>query len=143
MRALLLDTSVLSEMMRHTPDAGVLAWFEKQVEAVFYISAVTQAEILLGIALLPAGKRRDALALAADQMFQEDFTGRCLPFDEAAAVEYSLLVAVRTSAGRPISTEDAQIAAIAICHQLPLATRNIRDFVQIEKLEVRNPWATS
>jgi predicted nucleic acid-binding protein len=142
-RALLLDTNVLSEMMRHTPDAGVLAWFEKQIGAIFYISAVTQAEILLGIALLPAGKRRDALALAADQMFQEDFTGRCLPFNEAAAVEYSLLVAARIDAGRPISTEDAQIAAIAICHQLPLATRNIRDFVQIEKLEVRNPWATS
>ena len=143
MRALLLDTNVLSEMMRHTPDAGVLAWFEKQVGTIFYISAVTQGEILLGIALLPAGKRRDALALAADQMFQEDFTGRCLPFNEAAAVEYSLLVAARINAGRPISTEDAQIAAIAICHQLPLATRNIRDFVQIEKLEVRNPWATS
>ena len=142
MRALLLDTNVLSEMMRHTPDAGVLAWFEKQVGTIFYISAVTQGEILLGIALLPAGKRRDALALAADQMFQEDFTGRCLPFNEAAAVEYSLLVAARIGAGRPISTEDAQIAAIAICHQLPLATRNIRDFVQIEKLELRNPWAT-
>lgn len=143
MRALLLDTNVLSEMMRHTPDAGVLAWFEKQDGAAFYISAVTQAEILLGIALLPAGKRRDVLALAANRMFQEDFTGRCLPFNEAAAVEYSLLVAARISAGRPISTEDAQIASIAICHQLPLATRNIRDFVQIEKLELRNPWAAS
>jgi predicted nucleic acid-binding protein len=141
--ALLLDTNVLSELMRHTPDAGVLEWFEKQVGAVFYISAVTQAEILLGIALLSTGKRRDALALAADQMFQEDFTGRCLPFDEAAAVEYSLLVAARTGAGCPISTEDAQIASIAICHQLPLATRNIRDFVQIENLELYNPWATS
>lgn len=142
MRALLLDTNVLSEMMRHTPDAGVLAWFEKQTGTVFYISAVTQAEILLGIMLLSAGKRRNALAFAATQMFEKDFMARCLPFDAATAVEYSLLVAARTSAGRPILTEDAQIAATAIGHQLPLATRNSRDFVQIEKLELCNSWAT-
>lgn len=140
MGALLLDTNVLSELMRHAPDVGVLEWFDKQVGAVFYISAVTQAEILLGITLLPVGKRRDALALAADQMFREDFADRCLSFDAAAAIEYSLLVAARSSAGWPISTEDAQIASIAICHQLPLATRNIRDFLHIEKLELRNPW---
>jgi toxin FitB len=128
--------------MRHKPDARVLAWFEKQVGAVFYISAVTQAEILLGVVLLPAGKWRDVLALAVNQMFQENFTGLCLPFDVAATIEYSQLVYVRTRAGGQISTEDAQIASIAICHQLPLAARNIRDFVQIEKLELRNPWVT-
>lgn len=137
---MLLDTNVLSEMMRHSPDIGVLAWFEKQLGTVFYVSAVTQSEILLGIALLPAGKRRDGLASAAEQMFKEDFASRCLPFDAAAAIEYSLLVATRTAAGRPISTEDGQIAAIAICHQLPLATRNTKDFLLIKKLELRNPW---
>lgn len=141
--AMLLDTHVLSELMRHTPDAGVLAWFEKQFDTRFYISAITQSEILLGIALLPAGKRRDSLSSAAERMFKEDFTGRCLPFDAAAAIEYSLLVAARTGAGRPISTEDGQISAIAICHQLPLATRNTKDFVLIEKLELCNPWGES
>lgn len=138
--AMLLDTNVLSELMRHTPDAGVLAWFENQQATLFYISAVTQSEILLGIALLPAGKRRDGLSGAAERMFKDDFAGRCLPFDTLAAIEYSLLVAARAAAGRPISTEDGQIAAIAIRHQLPLATRNTKDFVLIEKLELCNPW---
>jgi hypothetical protein len=140
MGGILLDTNVLSELMRTKPSAEVLGWFGQQQETSFFISAITRAEILLGIALLPAGKRRDGLAASAEQMFAEDFAGRNLPFDEACAAEYALLVAARTRQGRAISTEDAQIAAIALTHRLPLATRNGKDFKDIAGLAVLNPW---
>ena len=139
----LLDTNVLSELMRARPNAAVLAWFEQQSGVRFYTSAITRAEIFLGIALLPAGKRRVALAAAAEQMFEEDFASHCLPFDAAAASEYALLVAARTRIGHAISTEDALIAAIAIQHQMPLVTRNTKDFVHIGQLKLINPWMTN
>lgn len=139
-RRILLDTNVVSELMRGRPDARVLDWFEQQGNAVFIISAITQAEILLGIALLPEGKRRDALSEAAGQMFREEFPERCLAFDDRAAAEYAPVVAHRTRTGQPISTEDAQIAAIALTHGLPLATRNVKDFARIAGLDLLNPW---
>lgn len=135
----LLDTNVLSELMRQKPDKNLLTWFAEP-DAPFYTSAITRAEVLLGIALLPAGKRRTQLSDAAEQMFKEDFANRCLPFDEEAATEYALLVSARHRAGLPISTEDAQIAAIALRHRLVLATRNVRDFARIHGLKVVNPW---
>lgn len=137
---ILLDANVLSELMRAEPDTGVLAWFERQHDAVLYTTAITRAEILLGIALLPAGKRRESLAAAAELMFEKDFAQRCLPFDQAAAAEYALLVAARIRSGRPISTEDGQIAAIALCHDMRLATRNGKDFASIAGLVVLDPW---
>ena len=140
MGGILLDTSVLSELMRTKPAAEVLDWFERQQGASFFVSAITRAEILLGIALLPAGKRRDSLATATEQMFDEDFAGHSLAFDGNCATEYALLVAQRTRCGHSISTEDAQIAAIALSHDLPLATRNGKDFTGIEGLTVLNPW---
>lgn len=139
----LLDTNVLSELMRPRPDSNVLAWFDRQPDAVFAVSVITRAEILLGIALLPAGRRRDDLANEAERMFQEDFGGRCLPFDERAADEYAALVAVRTRSGQPISAEDAQIAAIALTHDMLLVTRNIKDFTCIAGLNLINPWDMS
>lgn len=140
MAGVLLDTNILSELMRPQPDASVLAWFEQHPGTRFYTSAITHAEILLGVALLPAGKRRTELAVAAEEMFKEEFAGCCLPFDTAAAGEYALLVAARSKIGQPICTEDAQIAAIAILHRLPLLTRNTKDFLQIERLDLINPW---
>lgn len=140
MAGILLDTNVLSELMRPKPATEVLAWFSQQQDATFFVSAITRAEILLGIALLPAGKRRDNLALAADQMFDEDFDGKTLPFDGNCAAEYALLVAARTQRGHSISTEDGQIAAIALSHELSLATRNGKDFKGIKGLTVLNPW---
>jgi hypothetical protein len=118
----------------------VLAWFEQQPGTSFFISAITRAEILLGIALLPAGKRRASLAVSAEQMFGEDFAGRSLPFDDACAAEYAVLVASRVRQGLAISTEDGQIAATALTHALPLATRNGKDFTGIDGLVVLNPW---
>lgn len=140
MKRVLLDTNVLSELMRRQPDAKVLAWFKQHPDAVYVISAITRAEILLGVALLPAGKRRDDLANAAERMFQEEFSGRCLPFDERATDEYAALVAARTRSGQPISTEDAQIAAIALTNGLPLVTRNMKDFTHIAGLVLLSPW---
>jgi predicted nucleic acid-binding protein len=135
-----LDTNVLSELMRDKPAVAVLDWFAQNTHEVMHVSAVTQAEILTGIALLPAGKRRNALALAADQMFEQDFAAHCLAFDAAAAKNYALLVAKRTRQGQPISTEDAQIAAIALASGLIVATRNTADFENIDGLTLVNPW---
>ena len=141
MQGVLLDTNVLSELMRPQPSSMVLAWFSQQKDTEFYTSAITEAELLLGVALLPGGKRRDAIAGAVEQMFDQDFVGRCLPFDELAAHEYAALVATRNKAGMPISTEDAQIAAIALRHGLSLATRNTKDFRKISELVLLDPWA--
>ena len=139
----LLDTNVLSELMRPAPSAPVLAWFAQQHTDAMHTSSITQAEVLTGIALLPAGRRRDALAEAAQAMFAEDFAGRILPFDSAAAEHYALLVARRTAQGRPISTEDAQIAAIALASDATLVTRNTRDFSGIDGLVQIDPWQPS
>lgn len=139
----LLDTNVLSELMRERPDAGVLDWFSRNTQAAMHISSVTQAEILMGIALLPAGKRRVALAAAAEQMFEQDFAGQCLVFDTAAAKHYALIVATRVRQGQPISTEDAQIAAIALASGLSVVTRNIKDFENIDRLVLLNPWQSA
>lgn len=140
MQGVLLDTNVLSELMRPQPSSVVLAWFKQQEGAVFYISAITQAELLLGVALLPGGKHRDAISDAVERMFEQDFVERCLPFDELAAHEYAALVAARLKSGLPISTEDAQIAAIALRHDLALATRNTKDFRKISELVLLDPW---
>jgi predicted nucleic acid-binding protein len=139
---MLLDTNVLSELMRPNPAPAVLSWFalQTQAQATHLISAVTQAEILLGIELLPDGQRKAALSQASQAMFDVDFKGHILPFDQDAARNYAQIVARRTAQGRPISTEDAQIAATAVQHQLPLVTRNTRDFELIPELQLVNPW---
>lgn len=140
MQGVLLDTNVLSELMRPQPSSVVLGWFSQQEDAEFYTSSITQAEMLLGVALLPSGKRRNAIADALEQIFDQEFVGRCLPFDELAAHEYAALVATRNKVGMPISTEDAQIAAIALRNDLVLATRNTKDFRNISELVLLDPW---
>jgi predicted nucleic acid-binding protein len=138
---ILLDTNVLSELMRPRPEPLVLAWFSAQnPQTRFVISAITQAEILLGIALLPAGKKRSTLAGTAQSMFEQEFQGLNLAFDEHVAPGYAAIVAQRSRSGQPISVEDAQIAAIAAHHRLPLATRNTKDFAHVPGLTLINPW---
>ena len=138
---MVLDTNVLSELMRPQPDARVVAWFDRNAEAAFFITAITRAEILLGIDLLPSGRRKEALAEASRQMFDQEFAGRSLPFDDQAAEIYARVVADRTRAGLPISTEDAQIAAICLKQGLPLVTRNVKDFYNIAGLRLIDPWS--
>jgi predicted nucleic acid-binding protein len=136
----LLDTNVLSELLRPQPDDAVLEWFARQPANSLFVSAVTQAEMLLGARLLPASKRRAQLELALDAMFSEDFGDRVLPFDTSAAAAYAKVVVTRRSAGRPISQFDAQIAAIALSRRADLATRNVSDFEGCG-LALSNPWS--
>jgi toxin FitB len=136
---ILLDTNIISELMRQAPDSAVVAWVDDQPASHLFVSAVTRAEIELGIALLPDGQRRAGLQAAAVRMLGA-FAGRCLPFDEPAAVRYGQIVAARSASGRPISVEDAQIAATAVSGGLTLATRNGADFAGIEGLAVVDPF---
>jgi predicted nucleic acid-binding protein len=138
---ILLDTNVLSELMRAVPEPRVVRWLDSCADEDVWVSAVTAAEILLGIQLLPKGKRRDGLAGLAGRMFEVDFAGRCLPFDAAAAAAFAKIVAARTRIGTPISVEDAQIAAIARAGGLALATRNTKDFTGIDGLVLIDPWS--
>ena len=124
----LLDTNVVSELLRAAPEPAVLAWFAQQPPETLFVSAVTQAEMMLGARLLPAGKRRTTLEAALRATFDEDFAGRILPFDCAAVPAYVGIVSTRRAAGRPISRFDAQIAAVARQHGAKLATRNVADF---------------
>lgn len=135
----LLDTNVLSELLRGAPETAVLSWVSAQPAESLFVSSVTQAEMLLGARLLPAGKRRKALESALQAMFEEDFAQRILPFDSGAVLPYVGVVTARRSAGRPISQFDAQIAAIALHHGAKLATRNTSDFDGCG-LALVNPW---
>lgn len=137
---ILLDTNVLSELMRPVPEPRVVRWLDGKPEIEIWISAVTVAEIRFGLILLPQGKRKTLLIDLAEKMFKEDFAEQCLPFDCNAARDYAQIVGRRHREGRPISVEDAQIAAIARTAGLILATRNVKDFEGIEELEVVNPW---
>ena len=136
---LLLDTNVLSELLRTSPDAGVVAWFADQHADALFVSAVMQAEMLFGAALLPDGRRRAQLEQQLNAMFDEDFARRVLPFDADAARIYASVVSSRRRAGRPISQFDAQIAAIALAHRASLVTRNVGDFEGCG-LALVNPW---
>ena len=138
MGGIILDTNVLSELMRVQPDPTVVQWFGRQSAVTFYVTAITKSEILLGIAQLPAGKRRDTLANAADKMFQEDFCGNCLSFDESCSGFYASIVANRRRSGFSITTEDAQIAAIALAANMTLLTNNVREFERVKGLKVEN-----
>ena len=137
--SLLLDTDVLSEIMRSAPSPAVLAWLAAQRQDTLLVSAVTQAEMMLGARLLPAGKRRDALQRGLRMLFDEDFAQRILPFDAEAVPHYVDVVARRRAAGRPISQFDAQIAAIALAHGASVVTRSVTDFEGCG-LALIDPW---
>ena len=135
----LLDTNVLSELLRSAPSPAVVAWVTAQAGESLFVTSVTEAEMRLGVRLLPSGKRRRALEVAIAAMFAEDFAQRIRPFDTAAVPGYVDVVSRRRAAGRPISQFDAQIAAIARCHGDQLATRNVGDFEGCG-LSLVDPW---
>jgi len=136
---ILLDTNVLSELMKPAPELAVVQWLDAQLDSQVFLPAITKAEIELGIALLPNGKRKDMFTRLAGALFDE-FRDRILPFDTGAASCYANLVAAARKAGRTISVEDAQIAAITQANHLTLATRNTKDFEFIPDLLLINPW---
>jgi len=136
---ILLDTNVISEWMKVAPDPEVIAWLDHQRPSQLHISAVTKAEIERGVALLPDGRRREALRLAAQVVFSA-LHGRCLAFDCAVAPHYASILARSKRLGRPVSVEDAQIAAIACANNLELATRNRKDFGFLDDLNLVDPW---
>jgi toxin FitB len=139
---IILDTNVISELMKPEPDPAIFHWIAVQPSAQLYTTSVNKAEILYGIAALPQGRRGSALAAAADAMFTEDLADRVLPFDGAAAVHYADLVATRRRAGQPIEGFDAQIAATALVFGANIATRDVSGFAGCG-VTLINPWTVS
>lgn len=136
---IVLDTNVLSEVVRLSPSPKVLRWLAGQAPLGVFTTAITQAEMLYGLESLPAGKRRSMLQIALEKILGE-FSGRILPFDEDAARAFAKIVAKRDSLGRPISQFDGMIAAIARSRRAALATRNETYFRDCD-LRIVNPWA--
>ena len=136
---IILDTNILSELMKAHPEPSVVRWIGKHKSTDLFITTLTQAEILYGLEILPAGKRRTALKTAATSMFEQDFHHRILPFNINAAKLFATIAAKRRTIGLPISQINAQIAAIALSHNATLATRNIKDFKECD-LDLINPW---
>ncbi len=136
---ILLDTNILSELMRPAPEPAVEKWLADQPVASVFVSTITEAELHYGLALMSPSKRRSALTVAIETMLGQDFNGRILPFDSSAAVVFAKIAAERRQAGRPISQADAQIAAIAHSRRAALATRNVTDFEGCG-VEIINPW---
>ena len=135
-----LDTNVVSELMRKRPNPKVLEWMDNQLTDNLLVTSVAEAEIRTGIAILPEGERQRGLAAAADRLFGVFFAERILPFDSDAAQAYAMLAAERRASGRPISQSDCQIAAIAHSRAAPVVTRDVNDFEGCG-LNVINPWA--
>jgi hypothetical protein len=136
---IILDTNVLSELLKPTPSSEVIAWLSDQASLQLFTTTITQAEILYGVELLPRGKRKSRLELLVAAVLDQDFEARILGFDTEAARAFAKIVATRRTAGRPIAAFDAQIAAIAQSRNAAVATRNIGDF---EGCGIRlvNPW---
>jgi toxin FitB len=134
----IVDTNVVSELMRPSPAGVVQDWVQDQSGRDVYTTAITVAEIRYGIERLPAGRRRDALRAAAVEIFGT-FHDKILPFDAAAAEQYALVVSDRDKIGLPIDGFDAQIAGICRAHCSDLATRNVADFERTG-ITVINPW---
>ena len=136
---ILLDTNVVSEVLRNQPSAEVNRWLSEQDEYNLFLPATSQAELLFGLAVLPAGKRRHTLEQALEAFLTDVFGDRILPFDTDAARRYASLVASARARGRAVAIADGQIGAVAAAHRFTVATRDIAPFVAMG-LPVINPW---
>ena len=139
---ILLDTNVISEVMRIRPDPAVEAWLDAQPPDELWTASVVIAELISGIDLMPAGRRQRELREAVEAMIREDFQDQILSFDLDAARCYGQILCARQRMGRPMREMDAQIAAIARVHGAALATRDTGDFAFCD-LKVVNPWASA
>lgn len=136
---ILLDTNIISEMMKPIPNAKVVAWLNAQKSTYLFVSTITIAEISYGLNALPKGKRRQQLEDAFNKVISIGFKHRVLSFDISATYLYGKIMANRKAIGRPLSVPDGQIAAIADAQDFTLATRNHRDFVDCG-LPLVNPF---
>ena len=134
-----IDTNVVSELMRPKPMPTVAAWIVKRNAQEIYLTAVSEAELRYGVAIMSAGKRRNALEVAMNRWLELGFRERILPFDSGAAQTYAEIAAARRDAGRPISEADCQIAAICRSRGAVLVTRNVRDF-RGTGIKLIDPW---
>lgn len=136
---IVLDTNVVSELMRPAPEPGVASWVDSLDVGDILLTAVTAAELMYGVAGLPDGRRRREVRAMVEGLLAEDFRDRILPFDAPAAIHYAEIVAGRERSGLQISMADGQIAAICRNWNAGLATRNVSDFVDTG-VELINPW---
>ncbi|MBY0545376.1 MAG: type II toxin-antitoxin system VapC family toxin [Gammaproteobacteria bacterium] len=136
---IILDTNVISEMMKSEPSIKVLDWLDRQEITQLFVTTITIAEISYGLDVLPKGKRKTALEVAFHTTLLEAFNYRILSFDEIAAHQYGKIMGQRKKTGHPLSILDGQICAIASAHDAAIATRNIRDFVDCD-VELINPF---
>ena len=136
---IVLDTNVISELTRNTPEPGVISWLDSLQVTEVATTAITAAELFYGVARLPGGRRKTELAAAVHALLSDDFQGRVLAFDDRAAPRYGDIVSGRDQLGRPIGIADAQIAAICLVLDAALATRNTADFEETG-IELINPW---
>jgi predicted nucleic acid-binding protein len=138
---ILLDTNVVSEVMRVAPEPAVLRWLNAIDSSELYLATITIAEIAYGLQILPEGQRRRAISDRFERFVEQGFAHRVLAFDEAAAFIYGEIMAHRKRLGRPLSIPDGQIASIAKAHGMTVATRNTADFEETG-IELINPWRT-
>ena len=136
---IILDTNVLSALMRAEPDATVVSWLDGQVAESIWITSITLFEARFGLALLPEGTHRRQLTALFDELLITDLENRVLPFDQPAARQAANLSALRKSAGRPVDMRDTFIAGIALAHKARIATRNTRHFDDLPGAVI-NPW---
>jgi toxin FitB len=136
---IVLDTDVLSGLMRRAPEPRVVEWLDRQPSESVWITAVTVFEVLFGLALLPAGRRRQQLEEAFSRVVAEDLQGRVLAFERDGAREAATRAAERRAAGRPVDLRDIEIAGIVAARRATLATRNVRHFDGLG-IVVVNPW---
>ena len=140
--AFVVDTNVVSELMRDIPDPNVYRWFNDRDESELFLTAVVEAELRFGISVLPHGRRRNELETTLEQTIAIDFNGRVMPFDGEAARAYATIGAHRRSIGKPIKVMDCQIAAIAKSKGVVVATRDVSDFEHCG-VQIVNPWEYS
>ncbi len=138
---IILDTNVISALMRGDPEERVVRWLDQQPAQSIWITSITLFEARLGIALLPKGKRQRALEVSFGRLVQEDLENRIADFDATAAHEAAALAAARQKAGRHVDLRDTQIAGIAAARRATLATRNVKHFQGL-KITVVDPWKT-